>query len=62
MENLLAFYKGKLELKQRKIIEYVEEKNSETGFKSSKRMSEHDVLKAEITLLLRFVDDLEDIN
>lgn len=61
MEELLKFYKGKLELKKRRIAEYVEEKNSIDGFKSSKRETEYYVLKAEIELLTRFIDDLNDI-
>lgn len=59
MEELLKFYKNKLELKERRISEYTEEKNSIEGFKSSKREIEYYVLKAEIELLLRFVDDLK---
>ncbi|APQ78579.1 MULTISPECIES: hypothetical protein [Clostridium] len=59
MEETLKFYKSKLELKERRIIEYVKEKNSDEGFKSSKREIEYYVLKAEIELLKRFVDDLE---
>ncbi|MBE1304089.1 PhnB protein [Clostridium botulinum] len=59
MEEILKFYKGKLELKERRIIEYIEEKNSDEGFKSSKREIEYYVLKAEIELSKRFVDDLE---
>ncbi|WMJ81948.1 PhnB protein [Clostridium sp. MB40-C1] len=61
MEKLLKFYKGKLELKERRIIEYIEEKNGEDGFESSKRETEYYVLKAEIELLKRIVNDLEDV-
>ncbi|ACA47031.1 PhnB protein [Clostridium botulinum] len=61
MKEVLKFYKGKLELKERRIVEYVEEKNSCEGFKSSKREIEYSVLKAEIEMLKRFIDDLEDI-
>ncbi len=61
MEELLKFYKGKLELKERRITDYIEEKNSIDGFKSSKRETEYYVLKAEIELLIRFIDDLKNI-
>ncbi|WP_252251178.1 PhnB protein [Clostridium sp. VAP52] len=61
MEELLKFYKGKLELKERRIVEYVEEKNSIEGFKSSKRETEYCVLKAEVELLARFLNDLKGI-
>ncbi|WP_017826188.1 MULTISPECIES: hypothetical protein [Clostridium] len=61
MEELLKFYKGKLELKERRIVEYVEEKNSIEGFKSSKRETEYYVLKAEVELLARFLNDLKGI-
>lgn len=61
MEELLVFYKGKLQLKERRIVEYLEEKNSDEGFKSSKRETEYYVLKAETELLKRFVENLEDI-
>lgn len=61
MEELLIFYTGKLELKERRIIEYIEEKNSIYGFKSSKRETEYYVLKAEIELLKRIVNDLKNM-
>ena len=61
MEEILEFYKGKLQLKERRIAEYIEEKNSDEGFRSSKRETEYYVLKAEVELLKRFVNDLEDI-
>lgn len=61
MEELLKFYKGKFELKNRRIVEYIEEKNSDEAFKSSKRETEYYVLKAQIELLKRFISDLEDI-
>ncbi len=61
MEELLKFYKGKLELKERRIVEYVEEKNGIEGFKSSKRETEYYVLKAEVELLARFLNDLKGI-
>lgn len=61
MEELLSFYKGKLQLKERRIVEYIDEKNSDEGFKSSKRETAYYVLKAETELLKRFISDLEDI-
>lgn len=62
IKELLEFYKGKLELKERRMEaeKYVEEKNNE-GFTSFKRETEYYVLKAEIELLRRFVDDLKDL-
>lgn len=61
MEKLLKFYKGKLELKNRRIAEYIQENNSIDGFKSTKRKTEYYVLKAELELIKRFVGDLENI-
>lgn len=59
MEELLKFYEGKLKLKKRRIVEYVDEKNSDEGFRSSKREIEYYVLKAEVELLTHFVADLK---
>ena len=59
MEEVLKFYDGKLKLKKRRIIEYIDEKNSIDGFKSSKREMEYYVLKAEVELLTHFVADLK---
>jgi len=59
MEEILKFYEGKLKLKKRRIIEYIDEKNSIDGFKSSKREMEYYVLKAEVELLTHFVADLK---
>lgn len=61
MEELLKTYNDKLELKKRRIKEYIEEKDSLDGFKSSKREKEHAVLKVEIELLTRFINDLKNI-
>lgn len=59
MEDKLKFYRGKLQLNERRIAEYIEEKNSDEGFRSSIRETKYYVLKAEIELLTRFVDDLK---
>jgi hypothetical protein len=61
MEEVLNFYEGKLKLKKRRIVEYIDEKNSVDGFKSSKREMEYYVLKAEVELLTHFVADLKGI-
>jgi len=61
MKKLIEIYTNKLQRKERLILDYIEEKNSIDGFKSSKREIEYNVLKSEIEMLKRFIEDLEDI-
>lgn len=61
MKELIEFYTNKLQRKERLISDYMEEKNSIDGFKSSKREIEYNVLKSEIDLLKKFIEDLEDV-
>lgn len=59
INNLKEFYKTKLRRKQNLIEEYIAEKNSLTGFISSKREMQFNVLRAEIELLEGFIKELE---
>ncbi len=61
MKELIEFYTNKLQRKERLISDYMEEKNSIDGFKSSKREIEYNVLKSQIDLLKKFIEDLEDV-
>lgn len=60
-ENTIEFYTGKLAIKERRIQEYIEEKNSDDGFRSFVREKDYYVLKAEIELIQRFLDDLHNL-
>jgi tRNA isopentenyl-2-thiomethyl-A-37 hydroxylase MiaE len=58
MEELIKFYNEKLERKQRLIQEYIKEKNTIEGFQNLKREIEYNILKAEIELIEKFIDNL----
>ena len=62
MEELLNRYNQKLERKKRIIVDYIGEKNSIHGFETSKREIEYNVLKAEIDLLEKIIEDLNYLN
>lgn len=58
--EIINFYQGKLERKERLIKEYIEMRNNDINM-NEKQYADYKVLQAEINMLKRFIDDLEDL-